>query len=348
MTRCGLLVVVFFILQGMAGCERGAGNARNASSIDLRRLFGRINIDGSPAEFPLSQAVAEAFMTATGGTVLVTMEGSGSPGPFSRFVRGQTDILCASRPILDTEMNDAKESAVEYFELLVGFDAVAVVVNNENNWVDHLSVEELKTIWEPAAPGCLTRWSRVRDGWPNQPLEVFYSDGESAAFINLADVTEGMANSSRNDTTRKHDNDIVVQGIENNRYAIGFLPMPCYASRAARIKAIPIERRKNNDRGVVFPDRESVLKGYYNLLSRPLFIYVNKKASEEREVKAFVEFYLKHAATFATEVNCVALPSAAYDEELKRFNDRWVGTTFGGAEVVDINVEELLRRKPAS
>ncbi len=66
----------------------------------------------------------------------VTVGISGTGGGFKKFVRGEIDIADASRPILTEEMAQAKANGIEYIELPIAFDALTVVVNQQNNWVD--------------------------------------------------------------------------------------------------------------------------------------------------------------------------------------------------------------------
>jgi phosphate transport system substrate-binding protein len=86
--------------------------------------------------------------------------------------------------------------------------------------------------------------------------------------------------------------------------------------------------------------------GKYNPLSRPLFIYVNKKAAQTRpEVKQFVEFYIKNAAKLSSEVKYVPLPEASYSMVAARFEKMDVGTVFGGEPEVGLTIEDLLKRE---
>jgi phosphate transport system substrate-binding protein len=97
----------------------------------------------------------------------------------------------------------------------------------------------------------------------------------------------------------------------------------------------------------VGPSLENVLAGTYNPLSRPLFIYVNKKSAEEKPwVGEFVQFYLDHAAELVAEVKYVPLPDRAYAMAKERYRKREVGTGFGGEPEVGLPIEEILQRKP--
>src|SRR5688500_14676722 len=143
------------------------------SAAALARAADTIAIDGSSTVYPVTEAVAEEFQKSKKGQVRITVGISGTGGGFKKFVRGEIDISDASRPILAKEMEEAKKNGIEYIELPVAFDALTVMVNPQNSWVDQLTVEELKRIWEPAAQGKITNWNQVRASFPDRPLKLY-------------------------------------------------------------------------------------------------------------------------------------------------------------------------------
>jgi len=327
------------------GCSGSPGAGGGASAGGEDALSGFVTIDGSSTVYPVTEAVAEEFQKATRGRVRVTVGISGTGGGFKKFCRGETDISGASRPILAEEMEAARASGIEYIELPVCFDALTVIVNPQNDWVDSITVEELKQIWEPAAQGEITRWNQIRPEWPDEPLALFGAGADSGTFDYFTEAVVGKAKSSRGDFTASEDDNVLVQGVAGNRYALGFLPYAYFPPNADKLKAVPIDWEKD-DEGPVAPNLENVLKGKYNPLSRPLFIYVSKKSAERPEVERFVEFYLDNAATLGQEVNYLPLPEKAYDMAKERFRKREGGTGFGGVPEVGLHVEEILQREP--
>jgi phosphate transport system substrate-binding protein len=139
---------------------------------------------------------------------------------------------------------------------------------------------------------------------------------------------------------------VLVQGIEGNKYALGYIPYAYYAPHSKRMKALGIEWDKNKLSGPVMPSPENVLAGTYNPLSRPLFIYISKKSLDKPEVKEFVEFYLKNVPVLAKEVKYLPLPGNAYDLALERLRTGKTGTAFGGVPEVGLPVEEIFKREP--
>ena len=111
---------------------------------------------------------------------------------------------------------------------------------------------------------------------------------------------------------------MLVQGVEGNKYALGYIPYAYYAPHSNRMKGVPIEWAKNRITGPVMPSPENVLAGTYNPLSRPLFIYISLKSLDKPAVKEFVDFYLKHVAALAREVKYLPLPDSAYQIATER------------------------------
>lgn len=334
---CAIAVLLFSLSCGPSNTG-GSGSAGT----------GVIKIDGSSTVFPLTEAVAEEFQKAKQGKVKVTVGISGTGGGFKKFVRGELDISDASRPILKEEMEQARANGVEYIELPVCFDALTVVVNPQNDWIDSLTVEDLKKMWEPEAQGKITHWNQVRPEWPNEKIALFGAGSDSGTFDYFTEAIVGKSKSSRGDYTASEDDNVLVQGIAGNKYALGYLGYAYYASNTARLKPVGITWSKNSVPGAVMPTLDNVLAGTYNPLSRPLFLYVSRKAADRPEVKEFVDFYLRNASTLAAEVKYLQLPDTAYQMALERFGSLQTGTGFGGVPEVGLHIEEILKRPPRS
>jgi len=302
-----------------------------------------IKIDGSSTVYPVTEAVAEEFQQAKRGGVRVTVGISGSGGGFKKFCRGETDISDASRPILAEEMEACRKNGIQYVELPVAFDALTVVINPRNTWANTMSVAELKKIWEPGAQDKVTRWNQVRPDWPDAPLRLFGPGADSGTFDYFTEAIVGKAKASRGDYTASEDDNVLVQGIVADQYALGYFGYAYFEPNQGRMKAVAIDAGKGPP---VKPSLETVLKGTYTPLSRPLFIYVSAKAADRPEVKEFVEFYLKNGAELAQEVKYVPLPGKAYPMALERFQKRQLGSGFGGVPEVGLTVEEILQRPP--
>ena len=302
-----------------------------------------VKIDGSSTVYPITEAVAEEFQKATGTKVTVGMSGTG--GGFKKFARGETDVQDASRPIQEEEVKATKEGGVEYLELPIAYDALTVVVNAKNDWVDSIQVSELKKIWEPEAQGKITKWNQIRPEWPNKEIKLYGAGSDSGTFDYFTEAINGKSKASRGDYTASEDDNVLVQGVEGDRYALGYMGFSYYAAHQKRLKALGIEWDAKG-KPTVRPSEPAVLAGTYNPLSRPLFIYVNVKSLEKPEVKKFVEFYLAQVETLAKEVKYIPLPGDAYGKVKARFEKREKGTAFLHQSDLAVPIGEILNRAP--
>ncbi len=301
-----------------------------------------IKIDGSSTVFPIAEAVAEEFQIAKRGKVRVTVGIAGTGGGFKRFCRGETDISNASRPILKEEMEACRAAGIKYMELPVAFDALTVVVNPQNTWVKSLTVADLKKMWEPAAQGRVTKWNQVRPEWPAQNLMLFGPGADSGTFDYFTEAVNGKAKASRGDFTASEDDNVLVQGVENNKNALGYFGFAYYVAHKDKMRAVEIDNGKGK---MVAPSLEAVIDGSYQPLSRPLFIYVRDTAAQRPEVQEFINFYLSDGAKLAKEVGYVPLPPQAYQTALQHFKQNKLGTVFGGVPEVGVTIENLLARE---
>lgn len=301
-----------------------------------------IKIDGSSTVFPIAEAVAEEFQISKRGKVRVTVGIAGTGGGFKRFCRGETDISNASRPILKEEMEVCRAAGIKYLELPVAFDALSVVVNPKNDWVKTLTIADLKKMWEPSGQGRVKTWNQIRPEWPNQPLMLFGPGADSGTFDYFTEAVNGKAKASRGDYTASEDDNVLVQGVENNKNALGYFGYAYYVGHKDKMKAVPIINPKNQPVG---PSIEAVNDGSYQPLSRPLFIYVRDTAAQRPEVKEFIAFYLGEGADLVKEVGYVPLPPQAYKLALQHFSGGKLGTVFGGIPEVGVTIEALLARE---
>src|SRR5258705_120316 len=225
-----------------------------------------IQIDGSSTVFPITEAVSEEFQKSKKGAVKVTVGIAGTGGGFKKFCRGETDISDASRPILKAEMETCKQSGVQFIELPIAYDALTVIINPKNDWVKTLTIPDLKKMWEPSAQGKVTTWNQVRSEWPNNPLKLFGPGADSGTFDYFTEAIVGKAKSSRGDFTASEDDNILVQGVANDKNALGYVGFAYYIENQKRLKAAPIDGSK----GPGLPSAKTVEDGSYQPLSRPI------------------------------------------------------------------------------
>ena len=303
-----------------------------------------IAVDGSSTVFPITEAVAEEFQE-TNRSAKVTVGLSGTGGGFQKFCRGETVISNASRPITETEIEACGKASIQYIELPVAYDGIAIVVNPKNTWATNMTVPELRRIWEPAAQGKVLRWSQVRPGWPEQELHLFGAGVDSGTFDYFTEVINGKTRASRGDYTSSEDDNILVQGVAGDQNSLGYMGLAYYEENRDKLRVVPVDDgQAENGAGPVAPSPETVRNGTYRPLSRPMFIYVSAAALARPEVEQFVRFYLDSAAGLIKEVGYVPLTDAEQQLVRQRFANKTIGTMFAGGTAADpkITLEQRL------
>lgn len=280
------------------------GGASTNSSESAAKLSGEVVVDGSSTVAPVTQAVAEEFAKEN-SEVNVSVGISGTGGGFKKFVKGEIDISDASRPIKPEEAEEAKKNGIEYLELKVGLDGLTVVTNKENTWAKDVSVEDLKKIWTDGST--VKTWKDVNPAWPAEPIKLYGPDQDSGTYDYFIEEIIGKEGKIRKDYSPSSDDNQLVQGVEGDKGSLGFFGYAYYLEQKDKMNALAIN-------GIV-PSDETVKNGTYTPLSRPLYIYVNKKAfAEKPQVKAFVQFYIKNASELLKSVGYISLDSYSEQE----------------------------------
>jgi phosphate transport system substrate-binding protein len=304
-----------------------------------------VRIDGSSTVYPITEAVAEEFQKTTKAKITISVSGTG--GGFKRLCAGEVAITGASRPIRESEEHDCAANNIEFVELPIAYDGLAVVVNPENNWVKSLTVRDLKQIWEPGAQQRVLSWNHIRPDWPDVPLRLFGAGVDSGTYDYFTRAVVGKEHYSRGDYTSSEDDNVLVQGVSHDVGALGFFGLAYYEENRERLKLIPVDDGEpNNGNGPIAPSNTTVSAGTYQPLSRPIFVYVSKAALAQPEVVALLEFYLENAPTLVKEARYVPLPASAYALAHKRLRDGKVGSLFAGkGSEIGVTVESLLARE---
>ncbi|MSO81988.1 MAG: PstS family phosphate ABC transporter substrate-binding protein [Acidobacteria bacterium] len=340
---CFRYVAVAALTTLVSACGGGTNQASQEGGAAPAAL---ITVDGSSTVFPIAEAVAEEFGKAhpEGRTPTVGISGTG--GGFQKFCRDETDISNASRPIRSAEIEACQKAGVDYIEVPIAYDGLAIVVNPKNSWATTTTVAELKTLWSPDAQGKILRWNQVRPSWPNRDIRLFGAGVDSGTYDYFTEATVGKEGASRGDFTSSEDDNVIVQGVASDELALGFLPLAYVEANRERLKLVPVEDGKaDNGAGPIVPSSETVRNGTYQPLSRPLFIYVSRKAADRREVQQFVEMFFSRP-DLVKEVGYVELTPQIYDLARKHFADRKIGTAFGeGGSQVGMTLEALLAKE---
>jgi phosphate transport system substrate-binding protein len=292
----------------MVGCTIRDVDSPIGKAADAN-LAGKITIDGSSTVYPVTQAVVEEFMRRH-PRVAISVGIAGTGGGFKRFVGDELDICDASRPIEKEEIAACRADGVDFLEFRIALDGISVVVNSQNTWCKSLTVAQLKRLWEPGS--ALKMWSDLNPEFPNRRIILYGPDADSGTFDYFSEAVCGKRGASRTDYTPSSNDNVLIQGVEGDVGALGYFGYAYFALNATQLKAIRIAP---DDRTPgVAPTDETILNRTYTPLSRPLLLYVNRKALQRPEMAAFLSYYLERGAELARAVHSIPFPPEHYAE----------------------------------
>jgi len=275
-------------LAGCSGDDRiGSGDCDCDGS---REIAGDINIAGSSTVFPLMEAISEEF-SGEYRDVNVDLSSTGSGAGFlNHFCPGNTDFNNASRQIKESERQLCEDNGVEYLELIAATDALTVIVNNDADFVDCLTVEELARIWESDS---VDTWDELRDEFPSEPIERYGAADTSGTYDYFIENVQGEERGHTNDYQATERDNTIIQGVRGNPYAIGYFGFSFYYQNPEQVKALAID----NGDGCVLPELETASSGQYQPLSRNLYTYVSKSSLEEAHIQEFARFFIERTTS---------------------------------------------------
>ncbi|WP_090927136.1 PstS family phosphate ABC transporter substrate-binding protein [Salibacterium qingdaonense] len=290
----------------------GEGSSEGSSSGSGEEISGEVAIDGSSTVFPIMEAVSEEYTTEH-SNVQAPVGVSGSGGGFEKFIAGETDLSNASREIADEEASALEENGISYFEMTLAYDGISVVVNQQNDFIDHLTVEELKQIW---VDGGAETWSDVRSEWPDKQIQRFSPGTDSGTYDYFHETILEGDDINRNAQLSEDDN-VLVQGVQGSPNGIAYFGYAYYAENQDSLKVVPID----NGDGPVEPSEETINDGSYAPLSRPLFTYVKESSLQEPQVLDYVQFLNENAGDLALEVGYVNASEEVYQENATKIEE---------------------------
>jgi phosphate transport system substrate-binding protein len=318
-------MTIRFTAIGLAGALVLGGCGRTGDADDPSALIGAVAVDGSSTVAPISEAMAEEFQGANPG-VRVTVGIAGTGGGFKRFCAGEIDVADASRPITGDEEAACQAAGIDWAEIPVAWDGLSVVVNPQNDFITCLTVEELKKIWQPNST--VTTWRDVRSEFPAQQIKLYGPGTDSGTFDYFTEVIVGKAKSSRPDYQASEDDNVLVQGVAGDHYALGYFGHAYAQENQDKVKSVGVD----NGGECVLPTDETITNKTYVPLSRQLFLYVNRAALDRREVLAFLNFYMEQAPLLVPSTGYLALDGAEYQQNTQVLSGGAVTET---APVVD-------------
>jgi phosphate transport system substrate-binding protein len=303
----------------LAGCAEntdGSGGGDGGGGSGEGSLSGEVISTGSSTVFPVSDAIAQAFMEEH-PDVNVTVDSTGSGGGFeNHFCPGDSDINGASRPITDAEMENCTSNGVDPVEFEVARDAVTMAVNNEADWVDCMTFDEMSQIWREDGA---EMWSDVRDEWPDEPFDLYGPASTSGTYDWFDETVIGEEHSHTSDHEPTEDDNLIVQGIEDSAHAMGYFGYAYYIENSDRVKAVEVKAEEGDE--CTAPSLENAKDGSYPM-ARPLFIYPSEQALEREEVAAFMEFYIEQSETdLVGDIGYVPASEQLRDDNLEKLDE---------------------------
>jgi phosphate transport system substrate-binding protein len=284
----------------IASCSK---QGHQEPAADAETLF----IDGSSTVYPITEGIVDKYKSDT-NNFIISLKVSGTGGGFDKFSKKEIDINNASREIKESEIEKCRANGVNFKRFDVAYDGIAVVVNVNNDFVDYLTVEELNLIWK--IDGAET-WSDVRPEWPDEEIKLFGPGDDSGTHDYFNDAIVGD-DGMKDDYIKSENDNLLVRGIVNNDYAMGFFGLAYFEENKESLKIVPID----NGNGPVTPSTESVNSGQYTPLSRTMYIYVNEDFCNSESGKTFIKYYLSNATEVITQVGYVPLPASRYSEAI--------------------------------
>lgn len=269
-----------------------------------------VRVDGSSTVFLITEAVAEEFLKVK-PQIRVVVGVSGTGGGLKKFLRGDIDITNASRKIKDSEIQEAQKNNLQYLEVPIAYDGISVVVNKKNHWVDFLTTDELRKIWQPQS--AVKTWKDIRPSWPATKVHLYGPGTDSGTFDYFTEVINGRVQASRSDFNRSEDDNILVQGVAGDQGALGYFGYAYYAENKNKIKLVPIKHQKA---AALYPTPATIKNGNYTPLSRMLFLYVNQSSLTKPAVREFLKFYLEKVSSLLGEIGYIPLQERDYASSL--------------------------------
>lgn len=331
------LAVASLALVGCGSSTDSSSASTTGGAAPSAMLKGDIKVGGSSTVYPISQAFAEEFGRANSG-VKVSVDESGTTAGFQKFMDGALDITGASRTIDEKEIAMAKEKGIEFVEIPIAYDGLSIVVNPNNTWCETLTVAELNKIWNRDSK--INNWKDVRPGFPDKPLKLFGAGEASGTFDYFNEAINGDKKNFRSDYSKSEDDNVLVNGVAGEEGGLGYFGFAYYINNTSKVKIVKVDPGT----GPVEPTETTINDGTYQPLSRPIFLYINKKSLERPEVMAFVKYALgAEGPMLVKDSGYIPLPKEVMDLNLKHVEEMKTGSAFAGKPMVGIKLADVLK-----
>lgn len=221
---------------------------------------------GSDTLLNVAQAWAETYKRVN-PNVAVAVTGGGSGTGISAMINGTVDIANASRKMRESELEAARGNGVEPIEFIVGYDALAVYLH-EDNPIERLTLAQLKAIYGEGGPA--TRWSDLGvavPGCASDEIVLVSRQNNSGTYVYFKEAVLGDDTEYKLGSRDMHGSKDVVDLVENTPCAIGYSGL-AYATEHVGMPCISMEEGGD----CVEPTIASAVDGTYPI-ARPLMMY---------------------------------------------------------------------------
>lgn len=274
-----------------------------------------IRIDGSSTVFPIVESASFEYQKKSPQRITVGVSGTG--GGFKKFCDGKIDIANASRPIKKEEISKCLENGIKYYEIPIAYDALVIAVNPKNS-INHISIDELKKMWQPEAKDQIKNWTQVNPLWENRELKLYGAGTDSGTFDYFTEAVVGKSKSSRPDYTSSEDDNVLVTGVSVDQGALAYFGFAYYEQNKNKLKALSVYNSELGEN--IVPSPASVMNKTYPL-ARPLFMYVAESALiERREVREFLVFMMENGGSITEKAKYIPLPSDDYKNNKQKLS----------------------------
>lgn len=299
---------LFFVIVAANSAACTFGNAKDTQSERTT-----VRIDGSSTVFPITEIAAEHFGKLH-KNVRVTVGVSGTGGGFNKFANNQIDIANASRLIKTKEIKKAKKNGVEYEKFDVAFDGISVIVHKKNNFAKQLTFEQLRALW--TAGSKVKTWKDLNPSWPSDKINLYGPSPENGTFDFFKEAVVGKKGAIRSDYTATEDDNVIVSGVSSDKNALGYFGFAYYTENKTRLGVVALVKDGSKP---VTPSFATIQDNSYPL-SRPIYVYVNKKSVAKKSVQDFLEYTLENADTFVPKVGYISLGKTNYKKSIAALN----------------------------
>lgn len=336
----GLSAIVLGLMVGCSGTESktetsGTGSESKTETKAADYSGQSLAIDGSGTVYPIGAALAELF----GQGAEITVGKAGTGGGMKMFIKGETAITNASRPIKDDEVAELEKAGIEFIEVPVALDGLCIIVNPKNEWLKSITIEQLNKIWNQDSK--VKMWNEIDPSWPAEEIKLYGPTDAHGTYEYFNEVVNGDKDNVRPDYSQQAEYEPLVTGVANEPNALGYVGFSYYIQNSSKVRAVPVDAGK----GAIEPTKESIVDGTYSPFSRPLFMYVNKAKMESSSlVGDFVLFALGENGAKAVEAaDYLPLPTEAAEMIKARAEAKTVGSIFNNKDKAGMSIIDILK-----